>query len=299
MSRTFWGGFALVILLALSMVALLWVQGDFDDAPPPPLADGIHVIDASNLLRRVGHVKAPSVREASALIKSVKHSGVFWTLCDAHNPPYLFAITETGKLLATIQPGGASNIDWEALAIDDEGRIYIGDIGNNHLHHPRRTIYQIDEPDQLPAEPAVPHAVPVRAVFHFTYPSKPFDAESLIIQDRHLYVINKTPKQGETFLYRLSLDSPGETQAIEQLGKLHDSLYFIADASLAPDHRRLALANKYFTAVFDLPNGHVTDILNATPTIYRYNLHKIEGCAWDGSEIVLIDEDRKVYRLTP
>ena len=39
------------------------------------------------------------------------------------------------------------NVDWEDIAIDDNGRLYLGDIGNNGNRLPLRAIYRLDEPD--------------------------------------------------------------------------------------------------------------------------------------------------------
>ena len=39
------------------------------------------------------------------------------------------------------------NLDWEDIAIDDQGHLYLGDIGNNARLLRVRTIYQLDEPD--------------------------------------------------------------------------------------------------------------------------------------------------------
>ena len=37
--------------------------------------------------------------------------------------------------------------DWEDIAIDDAGHLFIGDIGNNDARRDELAVYQIDEPD--------------------------------------------------------------------------------------------------------------------------------------------------------
>ena len=53
------------------------------------------------------------------------------------------------ELLAEYHVEGAANFDWESLAIDGEGRLYIGDVGNNIFPGGlrRRVIYRVPEPD--------------------------------------------------------------------------------------------------------------------------------------------------------
>ncbi|MFT3878325.1 MAG: hypothetical protein QM703_01535 [Gemmatales bacterium] len=259
---------------------------------------GIHRINARGMVKRVGLVKAPLVKEASALIKSKKHPGIYWTLCDSGNPPYLFAIETSGKLHATVRLEGVQNVDWEALAIDAEGHIYVGDIGNNYHKIKQRSIYRIDEPDRLNAKPPMePQTVPVTGQWHYTYPAKPFDAETLMIQDDMFWIISKSKNLAETRLYRLPTNPAGTTKVIEEVGKLAPEMIMIADASISDDGKRFALVNKFYTVLYTLPTGKVTDILTAQPTYYEYDLFKVEGCAWDGDDLILISEDRKIYRL--
>lgn len=255
-------------------------------------------VSARNLVKRIGYVKAPLVKEASALCKSRKHAGVYWTLCDSGNPPFLFAIETSGKLRATIRLQGATNVDWEALAMDEQGRLYVGDIGNNYHNLKQRTIYRIDEPDRFDAkEAAEPVTVPVTGMWHYQFPDKPFDAESLMIQDGVFWIINKAKNPGETRLYKLPMVLEGTTQMIEEVGTLPKELAMVADASQSLDGKRVALVNKFYSAVFPLPSGKITDLCKAQPTYYEYELHKVEGCAWEGNDLILIAEDRKIYRL--
>lgn len=293
---------ALALLLGSIIAMGFWIY----ETPPvqarPTLtadaAKELHRINARDMVQRVGHVKAPLVKEASALIKSKKHPGIYWTLCDSGNPPFLFAIETSGKLHATLRLEGVQNIDWESMAIDAEGHIYVGDTGNNFLKHKKRSIYRIDEPDRLDGTPPQePQTVPVTGQWHYTYPARPFDAESLMIQDGMFWIISKNKNLGETRLYRLSMDPEGSTQVIEEVGKLAPEMLMIADASVSPDRKRLALVNKFYTVLYTLPHGKISDILTAQPTYYEYDLFKVEGCAWEGDDLILIAEDRRVYRL--
>ncbi|HQR08539.1 MAG TPA: hypothetical protein PLN21_17070 [Gemmatales bacterium] len=293
---------ALALLLGSMLAMGLWIHEppkvQVHPTIPAESALSSHRINARGMVKRVGMVKAPLVQEASALIKSKKHPGIYWTLCDSGNPPYLFAIETSGKLHATIRLAGVPNVDWEALAIDSDGHIYVGDIGNNYLKHKQRSIYRIDEPDRLDAKPPMePQTVPVTGQWHFTYPAKPFDAESLVLQDGMFWIISKGRNLAETHLYRLPMKPEGPTQVIEEVGMLAPEMLMIADASISPDGKRLALVNKFYTVLYSLPTGNVTDILSEQPTFFEYDLHKVEGCAWDGDDLILISEDRKIYRL--
>ena len=95
----------------------------------------------------------------------------------------------------------------------------------------------------------------------------------------------------------LPMEPVGSTQVIEEVGKLAPEMLMIADASVSLDGQRLALVNKFYTVLYTLPKGKITDILTSQPTYYEYDLYKVEGCAWEGDDLILISEDRRIYRL--
>lgn len=68
-------------------------------------------------------------------------SGDLWMLNDSKNPPELFRFdAQAGKLLETRRLP-VPNRDWEDLAADDKGNLYIGDVGNNRNARKDLRIY--------------------------------------------------------------------------------------------------------------------------------------------------------------
>ena len=98
------------------------------------------------LSRRSGRLDEKLIPEASGIVKSRRYPGIFWVHNDSGNPPLLFAIRGDGRIVRQFRLG-VPNIDWEDIAIDDQGHLYLGDIGNNTGALPLRAIYRIDEPD--------------------------------------------------------------------------------------------------------------------------------------------------------
>ena len=93
-----------------------------------------------------GRLDERRIPEASGIVKSRRHAGIFWVHNDSGNPPLLFAIRGDGRIVRQFRLA-IPNIDWEDIAIDDQGHLYLGDIGNNTGALPLRVIYRIDEPD--------------------------------------------------------------------------------------------------------------------------------------------------------
>src|SRR3954453_16618786 len=86
--------------------------------------------DAPKEVTLLGYIDYKPCTESSGVLASRKHPGVFWTHCDSGNDAAIYAITRVGKFIAEYQ-FDVPNHDWEDIAIDDDGPLFIGDIGNN------------------------------------------------------------------------------------------------------------------------------------------------------------------------
>src|SRR5262245_21105205 len=112
-------------------------------------------------LEPLGRFDAKVIPEASGIVKSRRFPGIFWVHNDSGNPPLLLAVGTDGRIVRRFRVA-VPNVDWEDIAIDDRGHLYLGDIGNNGGLLPVRVIYRLDEPDPgsqsdkpLPATAAV------------------------------------------------------------------------------------------------------------------------------------------------
>jgi hypothetical protein len=77
--------------------------------------------------------------EASGLHIAAPDS--LWWLNDSGNAPLLYCTDGNGNLRRELKVGEAANRDWEDLAADDTGHLYIGDFGNNDNQRQDLCIY--------------------------------------------------------------------------------------------------------------------------------------------------------------
>ena len=86
-------------------------------------------------VRLVARISDLRITESSGVIASRRYPDVFWTHNDGGGPKkqVLYAIDREGKTRAAFPVVGPRFHDWEDIAIDDAGHLYLGDIGNNDV----------------------------------------------------------------------------------------------------------------------------------------------------------------------
>lgn len=254
------------------------------------LVGGQDVVSPLESTGRLGH---PPIREASGIVQSRRHPGVFWVHNDSGNPPSLFAVRRDGTLIREYAVG-ALNIDWEDIASDDRGHLYLGEIGNNGGRLPLRAIYRIDEPN--PSIPTV-GALPVTAAWYYRFPAAGrFDAEGLYIDGDRAVVVAKTFDGSEAELFALPLGTPSpllQPSLPESLGTLPGFKEPVTAADLSPDGRRLAVGSNRVARVY----GRIDDGPWTLLGVVRFEADGIEAICWEGSDLILAGEGRGLYRI--
>lgn len=243
---------------------------------PEALASGI---PASKPTFRSGRLDLAVVAESSGLVASRRQNGVFWTHNDSGNKPELFAIDSAGRVLKTFQVA-ARNTDWEDIATDDQGTLYLADIGNNARDRREVFVHAIAEPaiEKPQAGPAGKGqgALPVTTTWTLRYPNdRPFDAESLCILGGKGYVISKLLNLSQAGLYRFDLDPSRPRQVLELVGAL-PIRYPVTAADTSADGKWLAVVTVAGPFLFRI-DGDVTAALKVPPSRVIYASPKMEA----------------------
>jgi hypothetical protein len=181
--------------------------------------------------------------EASGIVASRAHAGVFWVHNDSEGSPALYAINDRGALLAELELAAGTQSDWEDIAVGPcpAGEcLYIGDIGDNLHDRDDRAILRIAEP--RPASGTVTHV----ERFPIRYPDGPRDAEAMFVTpDTSVFVISKG-RSGPVTVYRypppLRRDVVVTMEVVQQLTPgLVQLPELVTGADALPDGRRVAV----------------------------------------------------------
>ena len=251
---------------------------------------------AGPLVERAGRLDEPAIREASGIVRSRKHPGIFWVHNDSGNPPVLFAVNRDGKLVRSYRVE-VPNVDWEDIATDDEGHLYLGDIGNNDNRLPIRAVHRLDEPD-----PALPSGSPLKATAssYYRFPEGGrFDAEGLFVAKGRAFVVTKRLDGQEAEVFAIRLDPPSPLllpTTPERVAVLPGCVEPATGADLSADGKRLAVVTESAARVYEPdPLGRAAE----RPRFDRPSSEApdVEAICWDGDDLVLASEDRSIYRI--
>lgn len=146
-----------------------------------------------------------AINEASGIAVSRKHPAMLWVNNDSGDKARLFLIDSLAHTRMVVYLSGATNRDWEDLAIGPgpdsaQHYIYVGDIGDNLAVHRVKKIYRFPEPEFTEGRLAITQFDSIR----FIYPDGSRDAETLMVDPltRDIYILSKREKNLR--LYRLS-----------------------------------------------------------------------------------------------
>ena len=237
----------------------------------------------------------------------------FWTFNDSGNEPSLFLIDTSGTILRKVDIQNAWNRDWEDITRDDQGHIYIGNIGNNSNKNTDLCIFKIPDPDSIRTNSIHAEIIRFRYEDQNDYPPpddvRYFDCEALWWSEGNLYMATKNrtePFDGITWLYRLP-DAPGDYIA-KKIGHFNTGgdemvAFWITAGDLSPDGSKLTLLSSDKLWVFYDFNGD--DFFSGKNTRIELptNTQKEAICFIDENTLYLTDEawnrniGRKLYKL--
>jgi hypothetical protein len=172
------------------------------------------------------------VHELSGLAASRRHPGLLYTHNDSGDSARFFAMNESATVTAELDLPGATNVDWEDIAVGPcpaGSCVYLSDSGDGTSSRGEYTIYRVTEPETLPTDGSARSVAYDR--FPFVYPDGSHNAEALLVH----------PETGQMFIIIKEANNP--------------ALYEVP-TPLVPDQRMTL--RKVTTMAFTAADGVVT-----------------------------------------
>lgn len=150
------------------------------------------------------------VNETSGLI--ILEDGTFLTLNDGGNKAEIYHLNKKGEILNTCEIEDEKNTDWEDLCIDNNGYIYIADIGNNKNDRKKLKILKIKLEKVISKKKTKAKSISFKYPNQKQFPPKDehlyFDAEAITYYNDKLWIFTKNrtvPFNGVSFCYSIDL----------------------------------------------------------------------------------------------
>jgi hypothetical protein len=271
------------------------------------LALGTMPASSQTLSLSVAGTLPPALSETSGL--ETAEAGSYWTHNDSGGQPKLYRINSSGALERTVHVAGAVNSDWEDLARDAAGNLYIGDFGNNANARTDLTIYKVPNPDTAPQDTVTAASItffyPEQTAFAPPPPPRPEDLEAMVHLNGNLFLFTKNrgePFSGYTRMYRVP-DLPGHYAA-----QLLDSFYagpgpaltdWISAADISPDRQKLVLLSYNKLWLFPCRNGRPLLSGQAINIPFSGGATQKEGIVFTDNQNIAISDEALSTFLPP
>lgn len=185
-------------------------------------------------------------------IEILEGSDLIWAINDSGNPNIVYGFTQKGELQQEIEIENAENVDWEDLAKDNRGTLYIADTGNNDNDREDLTIYIIEDFLQQKEEATakkIEFSFEDQEAFPADDENMNFGSEALIYKDEFLYMFTKNRSKhpdGTVNVYKLPA-KPGTYKA-KKIGSYQTCegkrACWITAASINPEENEVILLSE-------------------------------------------------------
>jgi hypothetical protein len=226
-------------------------------------------------------INFPGFDELSGVVPA-RQPGEFW----AHNDDtdtHLYRFNEQGEIKQVVKLKNVENIDWEAMTIDPQGTLYIGEIGNNNEKEQVYSIlsFPIPAPDQT--------IVAAIEVHYFTYAdNKPHNCEAMVYFDEVLYLITKERNpEDKPLLFALDLTTRKKELIAEKIGEMQIEGN-VTDAAYSARHNQLAVLTYHGLSFF--PMHTQADFLQPPQHVIHSVMGWTEAVCYSGTNLLVADE---------
>jgi hypothetical protein len=194
---------------------------------------------------------------------------------DSGDSARFFATALTGKTITEFLVSGATNVDWEDLAVGPcpAGTcVFISDSGDNDLVRDELALYRMTEPTGLLASAVSPKKSIAAEKFRFVYPDGRHDAEALFVHPLtgRVYLITKEGAGERSHLYRFPQPLDASAVAtLEEVGKLAvptNSQTPVTAADVSPSGQSVVVRMGDVTVLLAAPAAKFEDFRSATPS---------------------------------
>lgn len=232
----------------------------------------------ANAPLRVGSIGVSEISEASGLVRSTRNPSVLYTHNDSGGLSRVYALSETGVHLATLNLQGCAASDWEDIAIGPgptagTSYIYVGDIGDNALRRQDVVVERVTEPSIAATDRGRSLQLGHDSLV-FRYPDGAHNAETLLVDPStaDLYILTKGDRDGSRLYVAYAPHSATVATTLHYLTTLNFGSGALSGSTLATGgdfrHDGAAVLVRTYNSVFlwqRAPGTNLVDTFASQP----------------------------------
>ena len=162
----------------------------------------------------ISEIRDDRITESSGLALSIKHDDLAYTINDRGTHPMVFAIRPSSGAVVGITDLRSLDVDdTESIAVDANGTLWLGDLGDNDRERDDVSIVAFPEPG-----PGTHHLTSAER-YPVSFPDGPVDVEGMLVHPTsgQIFLVSKN-RDGLGTIFRLPSLSPGITVEAVDLG---------------------------------------------------------------------------------
>ena len=250
--------------------------------------------------KRVARLPAGPARENSGIVKSKNYEDVYWMHNDSGDEPRIYAIRQDGSSYrgdphgntAGTLIGGAINVDWEDIAVTEDGSLIVADVGNNDNDRRDLVLYVVDEPPPTTGRTTFRKKLFIRYPQQQSYPAPRtdfnYDCEAIFCLGDAVILLTKHRSDTATSVYRLTDFTPGEVHDLELLQRREMQGQVVA-ADISEDQKQIVVATYDAMWLFEVKD--VNRPLDHPIKKLPYASDQVEAVAFAGSDAILFADE--------
>lgn len=303
------GRFA-VCFVALLTVGRVHAAEPNQAAPVVAAAASLAIPDREPVqLEIVSKLPLGPVKENSGIVRSRRHDDLFWMHNDSGDEPRIYPIRRNGEAyrksreseIPGVLIGGAINVDWEDITVDDSGNVIVADLGNNRNDRRDMVLYFIPEPSPDASRSTFQRKVFVRYPDQKDFPAPKndfnFDCEAVFTVGDTVHLLTK--HRSDTFVKHYQLENPkaDQTNDLTYLEKF-DIQGKAVGADATPDGKRVVVIT--YKAIWLFERDDAAEPLFGGRIFFApYESDQCEAvCFADDNTLLLADEKKGVLMET-
>jgi len=218
---------------------------------------------------------------------------------DGGNEPLIYVLDFTGKIIAKKEVANATNIDWEALAIDQK-YVYIGDFGNNLNERKDLCIYRISRNSILNEEPLIAEKMTIHYREQNQFPpeqaSRYFDAEAMTFFEGQLWVFTKNstkPFDGISYIYTVQFES-NQSKTLSKTAELKlNKTSYLKDAITSACTVGTTIVLTTYNRMIEL--SFPKQGLTKSNLFFYPHIQQVEACVSIGQDTYFISNEKNKF----